>query len=321
MNVLYVTNMYPSEATPFEGVFIKEQVEYCHKVYGINYKLFVIDRSRHKYLNYLSSIFKIKNVISKGNFDLIHIHFGLAGIFLLLNPLIKVPVIVTFHGSDIISFKKKEGLMQKISHMVAARADKIIILNDKMASKLGKYQNKSVKIPCGINTEIFKVARNNLKNKKLVIGFPSDRNREVKNYPLFKAVVNILLEKGFQIETLEFANFSRVEMAQNLSRLDCLLMTSFSEGSPQIVKEAMVCGVPIVTTRVGDVANLLNGVKNCAVVDSFDACLLAEKVCEILKLAPKDRFTNGSEKITQLALNQEKVCSNIYDVYQSLLVQ
>ena len=68
-------------------------------------------------------------------------------------------------------------------------------------------------------------------------------------------------------------------------------------------------------------SNLLNGVKNCAVVDSFDACLLAEKVCEILKLPPKHRFTNGSEKITQLALDQEKVCSSIYEVYQSLLVQ
>lgn len=319
MKILYVTNMYPSNETPFDGVFIKEQIQYCHDNYNIDYKIHVIDRSGNKYLNYFKSIFKIHKVIAKGNFDLIHVHFGLAGIFLFLKPLIKIPVVLTLHGSDILSFKKRDGLMQKISKMAASNADQIIILNAKMAGILKKYSHKLVMIPCGINNEIFELERNNFKNKSLLIGFPSDRKREVKNYPLFENVIENLINNGFEIETLEFANFSREEMAQNLSTLDCLLMTSHSEGSPQIIKEAMVCGVPIVTTNVGDVEVLLKGVNNCYVVPTFKTELLSDKVAEILKLPPAERITNGREKIRQLKLDQETVCSNIYEVYESLL--
>ncbi len=319
MKILFVTNMYPSKDTPFEGIFIEEQIQYCHLKYNFEYRVFVIDRSGNKYLNYFTSIFKIYKLIQKDNFDLIHVHFGLSGTFLVLKPLIKIPVILTLHGSDILSFKKREGLMQKISRMAAFHADRIIILNTKMAAILKKYQHKLVKIPCGINTNIFEVERNNLKNKNYLIGFPSHRTREVKNYPLFKSLIDNLIKKGYDVDSVEFANFSREEMAENLSRLDCLLMTSHSEGSPQIIKEAMVCRVPIVTTKVGDVEFLLEGVRNCYVVDSFEVETLADKVVKILNLEPAERITNGREKIKQLKLDQETVSSNIYEVYESVL--
>lgn len=311
--------MYPSQETPFEGIFIKEQIQYCRFKYNIDYEVFVIDRKKNKYLNYFKSIFQIRRIISKGNYDLIHVHFGLAGMFLLLKTFIKPPVIVTLHGSDLISFKKRDGLMQKVSKMAAYNAERIIILNDKMAFTLHKHQHKSVKIPCGINTEIFELDRNNLNNNSFLIGFPSSRTREVKNYPLFKTVTNFLTEKGYSIETLEFSNFSRKEMAYNLSKLDCLLMTSHSEGSPQIIKEAMVCGVPIVSTKVGDVEVLLKGLKNCYVINSFEPAPFVEKVIEILKLSPVERRTNGKERIMELELDQETVCSKLYDLYEGIL--
>lgn len=319
MKILYVTNMYPSEETPFDGVFIKEQVQYCQDKYNIDYKVFVIERSGKKYLNYFKSIIQIKKIISRGNFDLVHVHYGLAGMFLVLKPLIKPPVVVTLHGSDIISYKKRDGLMQKISKMAASNAERIIILNDKMAAILYRHRHKLVKIPCGINTEIFALDRNNLDNDRFLIGFPSDRKREVKNYPLFKIITNIISEKGYNIKILEFTNFTRKEMAYNLSKLDCLIMTSHSEGSPQIIKEAMVCEVPIVSTKVGDVEILLKGLKNCYVIDSFDPEPFVEKVIKILGLSPGERTTGGKERIKQLELDQENVCANIYGLYESLL--
>lgn len=312
--------MYPSQDTPFDGVFIKEQIQYCHDNYNIDYELFVIDRSGNKYFNYVKSIFQIMKIVVKGDFNLIHVHFGLAGMFLLLKPFIKTPVVITFHGSDIISFKERDGLMQKVSKMAAYNADRIIILNDKMAKILKKYQFKAVKIPCGINTELFDLKRNNLNNKSFLIGFPSSRKREVKNYPLFKAITDTLKQRKHSIEIVEFTNFTREEVALNLSKLDCLLMTSHSEGSPQIIKEAMVCGVPIVTTKVGDVEFLLQGVQNCFVIDSFKPEPFVEKISQILNLLPTERKTNGKEKIAELELNQEAVCTKIYKVYESILI-
>ncbi len=313
--------MYPSSDTPFDGVFIKEQIQYCHDKYNIDYEVYVIDRSGNKYLNYFKSIFKVKEIISKGGFDIIHVHFGLSGMFLLLKPFIKAPVLLTLHGSDIQSFKKKDGLTQKVSRMAATNAERIIILNNTMATLLKKHQHKLVKIPCGINTEIFDLARNNLNNKSFLIGFPSDRKREVKNYPLFKVITDILKKRGYTIENVEFTNFTRKEMAWNLSKLDCLLMTSYSEGSPQIIKEAMVCGVPIVSTKVGDIEILLEDVNNCFVIDSYEPDLFVEKVAEILKLSPEERTTNGKAKIKQLEMDQESVCSSIYELYKSITTQ
>lgn len=321
MKILYVTNMYPSEETPFDGVFIKEQILYCQDKYNVDSKVFVIDRSGNKYFNYIRSIFQIMKIITKGNFDLIHVHFGLSGMFLLLKPFIKVPVVLTLHGCDVQSFKKRDGLMQKIGKMAARNADRIIILNDTMAHILKKHQYKSVKIPCGINTELFELDRSNLTNKSFLIGFPSDRKREVKNYPLFKAITDLLKERGYTIEIVEFTHFTRKEMAWNLSKLDCLLMTSHSEGSPQIIKEAMVCGVPIVSTKVGDVEILLKGVKNCFVVDSLQPEPFVEKISEILILSSAERKTNGKEKIKDLELDQDTVCSNIYRLYEDVLAQ
>jgi len=319
MKILYVTNMYPSQDTPFDGVFIKEQIEYCHDNYNIDYELFVIDRSGNKYFNYVKSIFQIIKIIVKGDFNLIHVHFGLAGMFLFFKPLIKPPVIITLHGSDIIPYKKRKGLMHKISKMAAKKADRIIILNDKMASILKKYKFKAVKIPCGINTELFDLKRNNLNNKSFLIGFPSSRKREVKNYPLFKAITDILKQRGHSIEIVEFTNFTREELAENLSKLDCLLMTSYSEGSPQIIKEAMVCQVPIVSTKIGDIENLLKGVKNCYVIDSFEPEPFVETLTKTLNLTPAERTTNGKKRIKQLGLDQNSVCSNVYKTYQSVL--
>ena len=45
-----------------------------------------------------------------------------------------------------------------------------------------------------------------------------------------------------------------------LNASDALLVTSRYEGSPNIVKEAMACGLPVVTVPVGDVAERLAGV-------------------------------------------------------------
>ena len=311
--------MYPTKETPFDGVFIKEQVQYCHDKFKVDYKIFLIKRSGNKYLNYVKSIFQIMEIISKGSFDLIHVHFGLAGMFLFLKPFIKVPVILTLHGCDIQTFKKRDGLLQRIGKMAASNADRIIILNDKMANILKKQQDIVVKIPCGINYEIFDLERNNLNNRGFLIGFPSDKTRTVKNYPLFREITESLKSKGYNIEIIEFINLTRKEMARQLSTLDCLLMTSHSEGSPQVIKEAMLCEVPIVTTKVGDVDFLLNGVKNCFVIDSFQPEPFVEKIKEILSLIPAERKTNGKQKIKDLELDQQTVCSNIYGIYEELL--
>ena len=57
------------------------------------------------------------------------------------------------------------------------------------------------------------------------------------------------------------------DVVELLNSSSCLLLTSRWEGSPNIVKEAMACNLPIVSTNVGDVKWLLDEVEGCFVVD------------------------------------------------------
>src|SRR4030065_378658 len=53
---------------------------------------------------------------------------------------------------------------------------------------------------------------------------------------------------------LKIINKKPVEVAAFLNACDCLLMTSNQEGSPNIVKEALACNLPVISIDVGDVA-------------------------------------------------------------------
>ena len=311
--------MYPTPAFPNDGIFIKEQIEYCQKKYAYDFEVVLIDRTNNKYFNYARSMFNINNLIAKKKFDLVHIHFGISGLFLLANPYIKIPSVVTLHGTDILT-NKKGGLLKLVSKKVVNRANYTIIMNDKMADILKGHTSKLIKIPCGIDLETFSLDRDNLKNEKFRIGFPSNKERKVKNYALFKKITDALIEKGYPIEIIEFRDFTRNQVSENLSQLDCLIMTSHSEGSPQIIKEAIALGTPIVSSNVGDVSILLEGINNCSVINSFNADDFTEKVIQIIDLPPIERVANGKDKIKSLRLDQDSVSDNIYNLYKKLTI-
>jgi len=46
---------------------------------------------------------------------------------------------------------------------------------------------------------------------------------------------------------------------------NALILSSLSEGSPNIVKEAMACNIPVVATAVGDVAEIIGQTQGCSI--------------------------------------------------------
>lgn len=318
MKVLIVTNVYPSNKHPYHGIFVKEQVEAIRRLHpDVDVDIHYINGFGGK-IEYIKSIWTVNRRINNGGYDLVHIHYGLAGLYL-LNPFRKhIPTIVTFHGSDIQPKGGNGRLSVAISRYVAKVADAAIILNKNMEAMVKPYCSNTYMIPCAVDVNTFKPMPKTEKLNRCQIVFPSNHERQVKNYPLFCDVLRVLKEKyDIDTEERELKNMTRQEIAQLYSNVDLLLMTSKSEGSPQAVKEAMCCNLPCVSTPVGDVDILLDGVKNCYVSQNHDSE-------ELAMLAARSLEGNGTgclgrDKALSLGLDEVSIANKVYYLYLSLV--
>ena len=100
-----------------------------------------------------------------------------------------------------------------------------------------------------------------------------------------------------------------------MNACDCLLLTSYREGSPMVIKEALACGCPIISVDVGDVAMQLKDVTGCYIARR-DAVDIAEKLALVVK---ENKKTNGRDIIMQNGLDNETITGCIYYIYRYFL--
>ena len=115
---------------------------------------------------------------------------------------------------------------------------------------------------------------------------------------------------------LELKGFSRPQVATLMQAADAFLMTSFTEGSPQVVKEALACGCPIVSVDVGDVRERVEGIDGCF-ISPRDPGALAESVREALS---HEGRTPGRAVIEKNGLSNEVIATRIVSVYENMVL-
>ena len=106
-----------------------------------------------------------------------------------------------------------------------------------------------------------------------LVVFPGSPDKPVKNHPLFVEVIDELRRRGIEVSTTTLVRLTRSEVARTLATADVVLMTSLFEGSPVTVREALACGTPVVSVRVGDVPRVLEGLPGCACVERTPTAL------------------------------------------------
>lgn len=185
--------------------------------------------------------------------------------------------------------------------------------------KASPHQKYSL-VPCGIDFTDLQLTpkieareRMQLKVNKQYVLFAGAFDNQVKNVALAKAAVTRL---GDEVELIELKGYSRDEVTLLMCACDAFLLTSFSEGSPQVIKEAMACGCPIVSVDVGDVKERVEGIEGCYVASSFDA----KELAELLRKAMAFKYrTNGRHRLAKDGLENREVASQLIKIYESVV--
>jgi glycosyltransferase involved in cell wall biosynthesis len=119
-----------------------------------------------------------------------------------------------------------------------------------------------------------------------------------------------------EIRLIELKGYTRDQVNALMYNCDALLLTSKTEGSPQVIKEAMACGCPIVSVDVGDVAERVSGVEGCYVVRTREPKDIAEALQKALAYEGK---TKGRGRIQEMGLSNDQVAEQLIAIYQSLV--
>lgn len=287
--------------------FITEQVAALEKE-GVVCRFFGIDKKG--ICGYVGNLRAFRRAIQSFRPDVIHAHYGLCG--LLANYQRRIPVVTTYHGSDI-----NNPRILRLSKRSIRRSRFNIFVSERNIDIAKPSQNHAL-IPCGINLDDYPVIEKQEARRKMGLDmsgkyvlFAGAYDNPVKNASLAKAALELIPEA----QLLELKGFTRERVAALMQAVDAFLMTSHSEGSPQVIKEAMACGCPIVSVDVGDVADLTAGTEGCFIAERSP-----EDIASKLKMAiPFERRTEGRRVIENRGLTNERIAQKLTEIYKSII--
>ena len=306
MRILVVASFNKGRFAPF----IVEQVEALKKQ-GCTIDFFGLQGKGLS--GYLRNLPLLKQKINEFCPDIIHAHYGLSG--LLANLQRRVPVVATYHGSDI-----NEKNVLRFSKM-AMRLSAWNVFVSRKTLEIAKPEKKYTLLPCGIDLSDLQLtdkteARQKMKlqaDRKYIL-FAGAFDVEVKNAPLAKKAVALLQES--QTELLELKGYTREEVTLLMCAADAFLLTSLTEGSPQVIKEVLACGCPIVSVDVGDVKERVEGIEGCYVANTREPEELADLLRKALSFEGR---TKGHDRIVADGLDNQQVAKQLIEIYERVL--
>ncbi len=316
MKVLHITNNYPTKDHPIYGIFVKEQIESLTNQGIYNEVFFINGRERGK-SEYIKSVYLLKKFLNNRQFDIIHCHHALSAVCMILSgESRKYKTILSYQNDP----SKEQGKI--LYHFLKKKCRAIILKNNCSIVN----NNATFYQPNGVNIDFFKpidkkksLEKLQFDNKKQYILFVSSNFvRQQKRHDKFQKVLQILRDKYklFDIEEIMLVNTERSLVPYYFNAASLHLLTSDFEGSPNSVKEAMACNIPVVSTNVGNVSELLEGVNGSFVSKTSHPEELAFLAYQALTFKGE---INSREKLIEKKLDTESVAKNIISIYKKII--
>jgi glycosyltransferase involved in cell wall biosynthesis len=318
-----VTGVYPTEQKPHAGTFVKSQVDSLIEA-GLEVEV-LHPAPGPAPLRYIKATIEIICKAMTGRFDIIHGNYGLWGVAARLQWF--TPVVVSFWGDDLLGTVTTNGGHSKkslgvvwVSRKLCYLVDAVIVKSEQMKKAAGGPQDKIYVIPNGVNFAQFRPIPR--AQARAILGWDRDRfyvlfgnnpKIPVKNFALARAAIERLRERGLNAELVVANGLPHDTVVLYMNASNALLLSSVAEGSPNVVKEAMACNVPVVATNVGDVANIIGRTEGCSVCD-HNAEALAEGLEKALR---HSQPTTGRQDIQHL--DSAVVAQQVIDVYMKAI--
>jgi glycosyltransferase involved in cell wall biosynthesis len=290
VNVLVVTNMWPTPTQPQFGVFVHWEVEELRRL-GVDADVLFID-GRAATVNYAKGIRLLHQALRRRSYALVHAHYVFSAVVARTQR--ELPIVLTHHGIEVL-----QGWQAPLSAGVSHLVDGLIVKSVQMRARLRRPDAQV--IPSGVDLGVFRplargVARQRLglaQDKRIVlyVGEP----RPEKRLDVIEAAVVLVRSRRQDVELRTVSGVPQPEVALNMNAADVLVLASDGEGSPTVIKEAMACNLPIVSVDVGDVRKVIAGTQGCAIC-AQDPKDMAEKLEVALNA---DGRTTGRQAVAQ----------------------
>jgi len=306
--------------------FIKAQGESLIQA-GVDIEFFLVKGKG--LLGYLKSARKLRTYLKENYFDIIHAHYTLSGLTAVL-AFRKLPIILSLMGSDTygeyigenkIKFSSRYLIL--LTYLIQPFVNSIICKSKHIQSFV-YLKKKSQIIPNGILLN--KINFDNkgfrkelgLSSKKKYILFLGNKSDLRKNYKVVEQAVKFINSDNVQL--VSPYPIAHDLVVKYLNSVDVIVVPSFMEGSPNVVKEAMACNCPVVATDVGDICWLF-GNEPGHLITGFTPEDVADKIKLALEFSKKHGRTNGRNRIKDLGLDAETVALKIIDLYKEIIRQ
>jgi teichuronic acid biosynthesis glycosyltransferase TuaC len=322
--VLAMANAYPDDARPYYGAYNQSQVE-ALRASGLEVDVLGVRGYLGK-AEYVKGALRALALNARIPYDVVHAHYGLMGMVGRLQ--VRAPLVVSFTGGDIQGDPDASGRVPPAA-LHRARAYRAIALfaaatitkSEAMERLLpASCRHRNHVIPTGVDLSRFgRLSRSQARaqlgwdGQEPTVIFVGDVQRGVKNVGLAKATVERLKQLVPGATLRLAATVSPADIPVWMAAADALLLTSHSEGSPNVIKEAMAAELPAVSTPVGDVPERFRGVPGYYVRPPESEALAAALAAALAH----GRAPEGRKAVA--AVDSRRTAQQVIDVYESVV--
>jgi teichuronic acid biosynthesis glycosyltransferase TuaC len=310
MRVLVVTNFLPDPSAPQRGRWVRDQVDEIRRR-GIEVEVFAF---RPGSSQYIPAAARLRKLLRRERFDLVHVHYGLTAWCALLAG--ARPLMVTFHGTDV-----RHPVVGPMSRRLARRVDLVAAVSRALFGPeagrpgLPRLPGSAV-LPCGPDLGRFRPLPRAEARRALGLDpsgryllFPANPARPEK-----RADRAAELADATGVELLSGGSIEPEEMPLWMNAANAVLVTSDYEGFGMVCVEALACDVPVFSTPVGIAPFALAGVDG-ALCAPFDLATWSAAVGPHLEAA--DPRVVGAARAA--ALSAERMAERTIAAYRDLL--